>query len=134
MRVECYFNLHKHVFSVRALEGPDKGRVILHASNVLLKDVSFVVQKAGREKVLRTGQKNVHAFVRGTLVMHDNELEVQSFNEGEPVYYNPRTVETFVHCRGVVSQHPIYTSPVAFLFKQMGKARIHAFVPQQEGA
>jgi len=130
MRVECYFNLHKHVFSVRALEGPDKGRVILHASNVLLKDVSFVVQKAGREKVLRTGQKNVHAFVRGTLVMHDNELEVRSFNEGSAVWYNPRLLSTF---QLLATPVPIYTSPVAFLFKQMGKARIHAVVPQ-EGA
>ncbi len=134
MRVECYFNLHKHVFSVRALEGPDKGKVILHASNVLLKDVSFVVQKAGREKVLRTGQKNVHAFVRGTLVVNDSVLEASAFNEGEPVYYNPRGPgETFIHSKGILCLLPIHAAPVAFLFKQMGKARIHAYHPQ-EGA
>ena len=31
IRVEVYWNLHKRLFSVRALEGEHKGRVIEHA-------------------------------------------------------------------------------------------------------
>ncbi len=65
MRVEVYRNLHKQRFSVRALEGPKKGQVILHTDSVLLKDAEFVVQKCGQERVRREGKKYVHAFVRG---------------------------------------------------------------------
>jgi hypothetical protein len=133
MRVECYYNLHKHVFSVRALEGPDKGRVIGHCNRVLLKGVSFVVQKAGREKVLRTGQKNVHAFVRGTLVdQADVDLEAHVLKTGVSVFYNPRHDSTF---RLMAAPIPIHAAPETLLCKQMGKARIYATLnPDQKGA
>mgnify|MGYP003121829806 FL=1 len=64
-RVEVYWNLHKDCFSVRK-----NGRVVdyLYGRDYLtLTDVKFVVQPAGRERVLREGKKNVHAFVRGTV-------------------------------------------------------------------
>jgi hypothetical protein len=63
MRVEVYYNLHKKCFSIR-----HKGIVISHANTVKLADVTFVVRKAGRERVLREKKKNVHAFVRGNLL------------------------------------------------------------------
>lgn len=61
-RKEIYFNLHKKLFSVRDM---DTGRVIMHTGFALLENVQFVVQPAGRERVLREKSKNVHAFVRG---------------------------------------------------------------------
>ena len=67
MRVEVYRNLHKRCWSVRALEGPQKGRVIAHEHDFILEACSYAVQPAGRDKVRRTGRKNVHAFIRGTL-------------------------------------------------------------------
>jgi len=60
MNVEIYFNLHKRVFSVR-----HKGRVIEHVKSAIVRRPKFVVQAAGRAKVLREKKKNVHAFVRG---------------------------------------------------------------------
>jgi hypothetical protein len=68
MRVFVYFNLHKRVWSVRALEGEHKGRVLQHASALCLADCTFKVSEAGRQRVLRERQKNVHAGVKGTLV------------------------------------------------------------------
>jgi hypothetical protein len=58
--VEVYYNLHKNVLSVRR-----GGRVQLHTEALELDNVKFVVQPAGREKVLKEKRKNVHAFVRG---------------------------------------------------------------------
>jgi hypothetical protein len=46
-----------------------RGRVILHAYSFSISNVRFVVQKAGRQKVLEQKRKNVHAFVRGDFVM-----------------------------------------------------------------
>lgn len=65
MRVSVYFNLHRKLFSIRAEEGPSKGRVIGHAEAVTLDDVTYHVGKAGQAKVRATGKKNVHATVRG---------------------------------------------------------------------
>jgi hypothetical protein len=65
MRVSVYFNLHRKLFSLRAEEGPSKGKVIGHAREVTLDGVAFHVGKAGQAKVRETGKKNVHAFVRG---------------------------------------------------------------------
>jgi hypothetical protein len=67
MRVFVYFNLHKKVWSVKALEGEARGRVILHARELCLEDCAFKVSEAGRQRVLRERCKNVHAGVVGTL-------------------------------------------------------------------
>jgi len=63
--VEVYRNLHKKCWSVR-----QGGKVKVHTSYICLQDVNFVVQPAGREKVLREQKKNVHAFVKGYLISH----------------------------------------------------------------
>lgn len=63
--VDVYWNLHKHVFSVRSRAGETRGRVIGHADSFTLSNVQFVVNQAGRQKVLKEKRKNVHAFVRG---------------------------------------------------------------------
>lgn len=63
MRVEVYRNLRNGLMSVREVSG----LVLDHAEQVFMSDVRFVVQPAGRERVLREQRKNVHAFVRGEL-------------------------------------------------------------------
>lgn len=68
MNVDVYFNLHKKTFSVRAREGTKKGLVIAHMDSLILKDVTFHVSEAGRQRVLRERAKNIHAVTRGTLV------------------------------------------------------------------
>ena len=39
-----------------------------YAYNLWLKDVSFLVSEAGRNKVLRSGQKDIHSFIVGNLM------------------------------------------------------------------
>lgn len=104
MRVFVYFNLHRHCFSVRALEGQDRGRVIAHANAVHLRDVEFRVSQAGRERVLRERAKNVHAGVVGTLssMQHAESAEaltdiVQRFEAvAKRVTYNPYRTTYFI--------------------------------------
>jgi hypothetical protein len=86
MRVEVYYNLHKKCFSIR-----HKGIVISHANTVKLADVTFVVRKAGRERVLREKKKNVHAFVRGNLLPPDNVAK----NLFSTARYNPYMRDSF---------------------------------------
>jgi hypothetical protein len=84
MRVEIYWNIREKEYSVRALSGPNKGRVIKRGHNFNLSNCTLVVQKAGREKVLRERCKNVHAFIRGTLT--SNSVDSNKFSR---VRYNP---------------------------------------------
>ena len=97
MRVEIYWNIRAKEYSVRALSGPDKGRVIKRGHDFNLTDCNLVVQQGGRAKVLRERCKNVHAFIRGTLVDKpaQGELSRVRYNpyresqwqcDGEPVY------------------------------------------------
>ena len=97
MRVEVYRNLHKNCFSVRALSGENKGRVIDHVQSIMLRDATFVVQPAGRERVLQEQRKNVHAFVRGTITD-------QPIQRGLPVRYDPYLNDAFVVTRPMRSK------------------------------
>ena len=93
MRVACYYNLRRHCFSIKALEGPSKGRVIGHADEVVLTDVAFKVSQAGRERVLKEQRKNVHAYVIGNYAdIYNIKLKPGSWEE---VRYNPYTTNCF---------------------------------------
>ena len=96
MRVEVYFNLHKHQWSVRSARS---GRVILHTDKVHIDKPTFVVRKAGRERVLREGKKNVHAFVRGDITVFDDFDP--DYNGYSLVSYNPYKHDTFVDVHDV---------------------------------
>jgi hypothetical protein len=91
MKVFVYFNLHKKVWSVKALEGENKGRVIQHASYLKLKNATFKVSEAGRQRVLREKRKNVHAGIVGYLT---DEIPVALYTQ---VSYNPYKGPTFTN-------------------------------------
>ena len=87
--VDVYRNLHKNTWSIRSRT---TGRVIAHADNVVVKNVKFVVQPAGRQRVLDEERKNVHAFVRGTLSpISTDMLTLVEFNV--QIKYNPYILE-----------------------------------------
>jgi hypothetical protein len=114
MKVFVYFNLHRKCFSIKALEGPNKGRVVAHRDDVLLFDAAFKVSEAGRQRVLRERKKNVHAGVVGQwdetgtdLITIDRVTTV-----GTPITYNPYKYDTFVHLYGL---RPIKTGRLVAL-------------------
>ena len=69
MRVRVYRNLLKpNFFSIQAMEGPDKGKVVGYARAVGLENVRFVVSKKTWERVISEGVRTVFAFADGALV------------------------------------------------------------------
>lgn len=104
MKVYVYFNLHKHCWSIR-----HKNRVIAHTNYVELENAQFKVSKPGRERVLKTKQKNVHAFVCGNLVSLEKTRETEG---GELVTYNPYKFETFVK---VADETPVLDAEVVIM-------------------
>lgn len=126
MRVSVYFNLHKRLFSVRAESGPSKGRVIAHTDAVFILGARYVVNKAGRERVLREKRKNVHAFVRGNLICTGDG--VPSVERGKPVGYNPYRADHFELNPGTDLGEPIHGSYGAVLRLVDGKPRMWALL------
>lgn len=99
--VSVYYNLHRKCLSMRV-----KGVVVDHPHTVVLKNVKFRVQPAGRAKVLKEKRKNVHAFVCGQLVetygLRSWEMGSNVYNEKKifstdfQVIYNPYKYKTFI--------------------------------------
>lgn len=65
MKVFVYRNLHTGKWSVKALEGAFKGKVIAHVEAIEILGAELKVSEAGRQRVLREKRKNVHAGVAG---------------------------------------------------------------------
>ena len=86
-RVFVYRNLHRKCYSVKFLE---TSRVLFHTNDITLINVKFRVGKAGRERVLRTRQKNVHAGVIGYIA------DVSLIGQTSKVTYNPYKYSSFV--------------------------------------
>lgn len=95
MKVRVYRNLNKPEFySILAMEGEDKGKVVGYAKSVLLENCQFKVSEASRQRVLRDKQRNVHAFCQGVIV--DASHTVQKLNGSEcAVTYNPYIMGSF---------------------------------------
>lgn len=105
---DVYLNLHKVGFlSVRAAEGPDKGRVVGHVSAIELEGCSFRVSEAGRQRVIRDRAKNVHATVRGRVVRVSQDAAPSKYLSekhgailvagGYDTTYNPYYTPTFIN-------------------------------------
>jgi hypothetical protein len=91
IKVFVYKNLHKNKFSIKALEGEHKHRVIAHRNEVFLIDASPKVSESGRQRVLSKRQKNVHAGIIG--LWSDEMFELP---KGPEIAYNPYENESFV--------------------------------------
>ena len=113
MRVYVYWNLQVGGFSVQAAEGPSRGLIIAHASEVMLRDVRTHINHTARIKCL-TSKKRVHAGFKGTLEALRGTITptglkaisapslytsavVELTGKGRAVTYNPRRDQTFIH-------------------------------------
>lgn len=100
MRVFVYFNLHKKLWSVKALEGADRGRVIAHKRMLTLANATPRVSEKGRQRVLQERRKNVHAGLVGEWDATDPDFFVDAralFSLVEPITYNPYKYKTFMY-------------------------------------
>lgn len=124
MRVFVYFNLHRKMWSVKALEGPQKGRVIARTFHVALRDVKPRVSQKGRERVLREKRKNVHAGLVGQMV--DWKLpEYDRLLPETEITYNPYKSGNFYYRQTPESD---YTgSGFSDLLVRDGKAKVFAY-------
>ena len=89
-RVRIYWNLHKMTFSVM-----HKGLVIGYAHEIYLHDAKFIVSEAGRQRCLREGRKNVHAYIEGALQPMDRCALGEEGSSPCLAHYNPKRAGMF---------------------------------------
>ena len=132
MRVRVYRNLTGSCLSIQARTS--KGwRVVAHAGHVYLHDVDLTVNEAARQRVLKTGRKEVHAFAVGDLqgwwgiVVAPYEspeyAQIQGLfrpvprpNYSSRVAYNPRRCGSFTLTTGHIVQETRAVSALPSLY------------------
>lgn len=120
MRVFVYWNLHKHLFSVKNTR---TGRVEHHAQMVVIQDATFAVSQSGRERVLRERRKNVHAGVRGTPTWIDPAPVDLQMSGWTRVTYNPYRFDSFVRAS---DERPVDGADEVRMVIRGGRARVYA--------
>lgn len=118
MKVAVYFNLHKKTFSIKALEGANKGRVIDYSDDVTIENAIFKVSQAGRNRVLQEKRKNVHAYVIGEL-----KSSAEAAICGEKITYNPYLYNSFVTA---MNKTAVFNAKEVFMICRDKKAQIFA--------
>ncbi|MGH7174776.1 MAG: hypothetical protein ACREGR_00245 [Minisyncoccia bacterium] len=117
-RVFVYFDLHHKCWSLKSLETgrvlnyrplPGGGREKILVREVGLDGVTFKVSEAGRQRVLDTGVKNIHAGLVGTVVPVTDKMRKQA---RKGVKYNPKLYATFVDAATLA---PVYEAPFAVM-------------------
>lgn len=84
-RVRVYRNLNKPAFySILAMGGDDKGKVVGYAKAVSLTDIEFLVSEKTRNKVLEKQCRTVHAYAQG-LYESSNETLPETFTKAQIV-------------------------------------------------
>ena len=98
-KVLVYFDLHRKTWSAKALNGPNRGRVIAKSDYILLKDAVGKVSEAGRQRVLATRRKNVHAGIVGELLAVGEQAKALAprHEEAYALDYNPFKYDAFVY-------------------------------------
>lgn len=109
-KVHVYRNLNKSgtAYSIR-----DKktGLVVGHAMNILLNSCTFKVNPIGRQRVLETKRKSIHAWIEGHFgVIHANDDDLRA--KGSIIKYDPYQNESFVHG---INGEPIYSAGVVYI-------------------
>lgn len=115
--VQVYFNLHKNCFSIR-----DKieNRVIFYSHFLYLENAKFIVRQSGRNKVLETKVKNVHAYIEAELIIPQPSFLTEP--KGTKIRYNPYLFDSFVDAE----QNPVYNAEKVYLSVISGKPFILA--------
>lgn len=127
---KVYRNLNNGKLSI--MNAKD-GLVVGHADAILMQGVEFKVSQKGRERVIKEGKKNVHAFTVGQIIetvgfesykgrMVNMAFRMQSFKES-PAYkvtYNPFKYDSFMLERegGKKRFEPIVKADEVEIYKQ----------------
>ena len=140
MRVRLYRNLSpkyrkQRAWSIMAMEGPRKRRVIDIVDAAIIRDATFVISEAGRQRVIRDQSRNVHAFVDGKLLKTfpvnslPKDVDGDDLLPGDQVDvrigYNPYTYTSFMRedCEEPVERSRLVIAAPEGVYARLGPCR-----------
>jgi len=127
-RVAAYFNLHYHVFSLKS--GGKSGLLLSHAGVCQLSNAVFEVERKGRERAIRQGCKNVHAYVVGILQslewdqLSDNAVQSLIGLGYQRITYNLHPDHPQFYYKDVMAYTPITTAKAVILNDKIALALV----------
>ena len=95
-RYDVYFHLRYRCPAFLNITGPRRGCVGGYAWTVLIREATLRVRGGGQAAARRKDQRNVHAFVRGTVEPDLHVTSVFTDPDAVPVVYNPFRKPGFV--------------------------------------
>ena len=124
--VKLYWNLHKDCYSILAKQ-TGKWKVIAYTRYpFLLKNVEFIVNENGRQRVIREKKKYVHAYLKGN-IKYITGSELGSFHlDNEEITYNPYTDKSFRLRKS--SAMPVLNSDYALCYVKAKDDKIKPFI------
>ena len=119
--IRVYYNFRKKTFSVQEKVN-GSWKVVEHTNEIFIRNATFKVSEAGRQRVLKDKRKNVHAFILGERF----PFIPKSFVYRDEVSYNPYTGPNFM----VVSENkPLdYAKYVTII-----NGKVIALIPEFKG-
>jgi len=116
MKEFVYWNLHDKLFTVQ-----DRltGRVGRHKRSLTLRDVEFEVDQEERARMIEEDRRNVHAGVRGEILLQDPDIE----GDWVRVIYNVGEHDSFVTASG---EWPVVRADLVRMFVKFGTAHVYA--------
>lgn len=81
-KVRVYKNLHRKTFSLLKY-----GLVIGYSNHLIMRNVKVVINKSGRDRAIKTKQRNVHAFLEGDCYTSPSVIECS--NLPREIKYSP---------------------------------------------
>jgi len=120
-QIQVYYNFRKKLFSVQEkIEG--KWKVVEHTNEIFIRNATFKVSEAGRQRVLKEKRKNVHAKIVGERF----PFIPKSFVYRDEVSYNPYKGPNFM----VVSeQKPLDWAKYVTIIN----GKVIALIPEYKG-
>lgn len=82
------------MFSILAMSGPFKGKVVGHSSYVELSDVVFTISEKSRLRAVQEKTRNVHAFAIGRVIGFERSIDVKPLHQ---ITYNPFNLNSFIY-------------------------------------
>jgi hypothetical protein len=89
MLVRVYKNLHRNCYSVQKKYEDGQWRLWGWHDFAVLHDPKFVVREGGRQRVIQTRKKNVHAFIQGDLQLPWEPVYTGVFGVEIPPEFSP---------------------------------------------
>lgn len=101
-RVFTYFNPNKSLFSVKALEGKHKGKIIIQAPALTLKGALFIVNEEKKQRSI-TDKKNIHSGIAGYILSLKSDKD--KVNSWQEIIFKSEKAEEFTYKDKEMSIH-----------------------------